>query len=59
MLFQDVLNSFIDQINSEQGSHRPAADSAPGVDTWEVILSAQNVVPCVRWPAIGITAFSL
>jgi len=59
MLFQDVLNHFIDQMNSEQGSHRPAADSAPGVATWEVISSAQKVVPCVRWPATGITALSL
>jgi len=31
------------------------ADSAPGVATWEVPLSARKVVPCVRWPATGIT----
>jgi len=32
------------------------ADSAPGVATWEVTLSARKLVPCVRWPATGITA---
>jgi len=31
----------------------------PGVSTWEVTLSARNVVQCVRWPATGITAHSL
>jgi len=30
----------------------------PGVATWEVTSSAQKVVPCVRWPATGITAHS-
>jgi len=34
-------------------------DSAPGVATWEVTLSARNVVSCLRWPASGITAHSL
>ena len=33
------------------------ADSV--VATWEVTLSARKVVPCVRWPATGITAHSL
>jgi len=32
------------------------ADSAPGVATWGVTFSARKVVPCVRWPATGITA---
>jgi len=31
------------------------ADSAPDVATSEVTLSARKVVPCVRWPATGIT----
>jgi len=31
------------------------ADSAPCAATWEVTLSARKVVPCVRWPATGIT----
>ena len=35
------------------------ADSAPGVATWEVTLSARKVAPCVRWPATGTTARSL
>jgi len=35
------------------------ADSAPGVATWEVTLSARKVVLCVRWPATGITAHRL
>ena len=35
------------------------ADSAPGVAAWEVTLSTRKVVPCVRWPATGITAHSL
>jgi len=30
-------------------------DSAHGVATWEVTLSTRKVVPCVRWPASGIT----
>jgi len=34
------------------------ADSAPGVATWEVTLSARKV-PCDRWPATDITAHSL
>jgi len=43
---------------SEQGSHR-LHDSAAGVVTREVTLSARKVVPCVRWPATGTTAHSL
>ena len=39
--------------------NKAATDSAPGVATWEVTLSARKVVPCVRWPATGITAHSL
>ena len=35
------------------------ADSVPVVATWEVTLSARKVVPCVRWPATGITAHCL
>ena len=35
------------------------ADSAAGVATSKVTLSARKVVPCVRWPATGITAHSL
>jgi len=35
------------------------ADSATVVVTWKVALSARKVVPCVRWPATGITARSL
>ena len=35
------------------------ADSAPGVATWDVTLSTRKVVPCVRWPASGITVHSL
>ena len=35
------------------------ADSAHGVATREVILSARKVVPCVRLPAAGITAHIL
>ena len=31
----------------------------PSLATWEVTLSARKVVPCVRWPATGITAHSL
>ena len=33
----------------------PTTDSAPAVATWEITLSARKVVPCVRWPANGIT----
>ena len=31
----------------------------PSVAAWEVTLSARKVIPCVRWPATGITAHSL
>jgi len=41
----------------QQSSHRP--QTPPGVATWEVSLSARNVVPCVCWPATGITAHNL
>ena len=34
------------------------ADSAPSVASCEVTLSARKVVPCVRWPAAGITTHS-
>ena len=43
-----------------QSTHlNKTADSAPGVVTWDVTLSARNVVPCVRSPATSITAPSL
>ena len=31
----------------------------PCAATWEVTLSTRKVVPCVRWPATGITVYSL
>ena len=46
-------------IRTEPNKAVKTADSAPGVATWEVTLSARKVVPCVRWPATGIAAHSL
>jgi len=40
--------NFFAQLATRQSQ---TADSAPGVATWEVTLSARKVVPCVRWPA--------
>ena len=50
---------YVGLFNSTAATQSQTADSAPGVATWEVTLSARKVVPCVRWPAAGITAHSV
>ena len=50
-------NSFV--LCHKHTRNKPVIDSAPGVATGEDTLSARKVVPCVRWPANGITAHSL
>jgi len=43
----------------KQGSRRPQTPPPVLPPGWKVTLSARKVVPCVRWPATGITAHSL
>ena len=44
---------------SNAGFHCVVAAIINKAATWEVTLSARKVVPCVRWPATGVTAHSI
>jgi len=59
MPFSIDYRSIVGYLQLQLRSNNKTADSAPGLATWEVTSSARKVVPCVRWPATYITAYSL
>ena len=58
-VYEQPVDRYTSERKRQQDSHRPQTPPSPGVATLDVTLSGRKLVPCVRWPATGITAHIL